>query len=174
MNRSASEETELDLNLKTEMKEIPRFGLRIPIKKDFENLEYFGMGNRECYIDFQEHAKMGIWRSNVTSEYEPYIRPQDCGNHMKVSYLSVSNDRSKIVFNATNPFEFSALHYTIEDLDKAEHTYELSESDTTEVLVCYKNRGIGSGSCGPVLSEKYQVTDRIIDFQFSLTCDSKQ
>lgn len=174
MNRSASEETELDLNLKTEMKEIPRFGLRIPLKKDFENLEYFGMGNRECYIDFQEHAKMGIWRSNVTSEYEPYIRPQDCGNHMKVSYLSVSNDRSKIVFNATNPFEFSALHYTIEDLDKAEHTYELSESDTTEVLVCYKNRGIGSGSCGPVLSEKYQVTDRIIDFQFSLTCDSRQ
>ena len=168
MNRSSSEETDLDLNLKTEMNEVPRFGLRFPVKKNFENIEYFGMGDRECYIDYQEHAKMGVWSSDVTSEYEPYIRPQDCGNHFNVKYLALSNDTSTIEFDSSNAFEFSALHYTIEDIDRIEHAYELTESDSTEVLICYKNRGVGSHSCGPVLSEKYQVTDRVIDFKFSI------
>lgn len=35
MHRSSSEETSLDLNLKKELDEVPRFGMRIPLKSDF-------------------------------------------------------------------------------------------------------------------------------------------
>jgi len=167
MNRSSSEETELDLNLKTDINEIPRFGMRIPLKSGFENLEYFGRGERECYIDYKAHAKMGVWNSTVTDEYEPYIRPQDCGNHTDVKYLALSGD-TEVRFVSEKPFEFSALHYSIEQLDEAQHTFELEKSNSTEVLVCYKNRGVGSGSCGPALQDKYKVTDKIIDFEFEM------
>ncbi|MGN1128306.1 MAG: glycoside hydrolase family 2 TIM barrel-domain containing protein, partial [Candidatus Flemingiibacterium sp.] len=167
MNRSSSEETELDLHLKTEINEIPRFAMRFALKPEFENLRYFGRGDRECYIDYKSHSRMGVWESSVTAEYEPYIRPQECGNHTDVKELSVSG-YNKIYFASDKPFEFSSLHYTVEELDRAKHTFELTQSGTTEVLICYKNRGIGSQSCGPALSEKYRVTDKVIDFEFRI------
>ncbi len=168
MNRSSSEETDLDLNLKTEMKEIPRFGIRFPLKKEFEELEFFGMGPRECYVDYQSHARMGIWASTAAAEYEPYIRPQECGSHYNTRWVTLENGRDQVHFQADTAFEFSALHYTMEELDAKNHTFELEESDTTEVLICYKNRGIGTGSCGPLLQEKYQITDQHIDFGFAV------
>lgn len=168
LNRSSSEETDLDIHLKTEISQIPRFGMRFALDPDFENMEYFGRGDRECYIDYQAHAKVGIWESTVTEEYEPYIVPQECGNHTDTRRLSLNGCDTALHFTSENAFEFSALHYTMEQLDAARHAYELTPDDSTEVILCYKNRGIGSASCGPLLQKKYQVTDKVIDFAFSI------
>jgi len=167
MNRSSSEETDLDLNLKTELAEVPRFGMRFALDPDFENFEYFGMGDRECYMDYQNHAKMAVWSSTVSKEYEPYIKPQDCGNHINTKWLTFT-DKEGLTFTAQDKFEFSALHYTLEELDKKTHAFELEESKSTEVIISYKNRGVGSASCGPALTEPYQVRDKKIHFGFRI------
>lgn len=167
MNRTSSEETSLDLNLKKDIDEVPRFAMRFALKPEFEDISYFGMGDRECYADYHEHAKMNVWNSTVTDEYEPYIVPQDCGNHIKVSRLELKSDKNAAEFKADSAFEFSALHYTMEELYEKKHAFELNASDSTEVMICYKNRGVGSNSCGPALSRKYCVTDKVIDFKFS-------
>ena len=168
LNRSSSEESDVDIHLKTEIKDVPRFGMRIPLISEFEDIEYFGKGERECYIDYQKHAKMGVWNSTITDEFEPYIRPQECGNHMNVSYVKALSGNNSIEFSSDKPFEFSALHYTIEELDIKRHNFELEESNSSEILICYKNRGVGSNSCGPLLSDKYKITDSRIDFEFYL------
>lgn len=59
MNRNSSEETAVDLKLKKDIDEVPRFGMRFAFKPEFKNIEYFGKGSRECYIDYREHAKNG-------------------------------------------------------------------------------------------------------------------
>ena len=56
-------------------------------------------------------------------------------------------------FETDKTFEFSALHYTIEELYEKAHAFELEQSKSTEVLICYKNRGVGSHSCGPELQK---------------------
>ena len=167
MHRSSSEETSLDLKLKQDIDEIPRFAVRVPLISEFEELSYFGKGPRECYIDYQSHAKMGYWKSTVTDEYEPYIRPQECGNHMDVRMLQISGV-DKVIVKSEKTFDFSALHYTVEELDEKNHAYELQTSDSTELILAYKNRGIGSNSCGPALLDKYKVKDKVIDFCFLL------
>lgn len=165
MNRSSREETVLDLKLKTELPEVPRFGMRFAFDPDLEELCYYGKGPWECYVDYQEHTKMGIWESTVSGEYEPYIRPQDCGNHIGVKWVRLGKNED-VCIQAKETFEFSALHYTIEELDSKAHAFELDKAQSTEVIVSYKNRGIGSCSCGPALSEKYQVRDKEIHFGF--------
>ena len=165
--RTMVEETNLDLKKKTEMNEVPRFGVRIPLNKEFTDITYFGMGDKENYVDFSAHTKMGVYTNKVENEVEPYIRPQEMGNHLKTKYLKVYGKNS-VEFKSEKGFEFSALPYTIEDLDKAEHVYELPESKSTEVLICYKNRGVGSNSCGPKIADKYKVTDKVIDFKFTI------
>ena len=168
LNRTHTEETTLDLNEKKPLDEVPRFGVRFALNEELENIEYFGMGDRECYADFKAHAKMGLYRSTVTKEYEPYIRPQECGNHLKTQYLLLSDNigNSAVKFSGLPSFDFSALHFTVEELDRKQHAFELQKSNTTEVLICYKNRGVGSSSCGPDLSERYCVNDSEISFEF--------
>ncbi len=168
MNRTSSEETSLDLNLKKDIDEVPRFAMRFALKPEFEDITYFGMGDRECYVDYHEHAKMNVWNSTVTDEYEPYIVPQDCGNHINVKWLELKSDTDSVGFSADRAFEFSALHYTMEEMYEKAHAFELEKSNSTEVMVCYKNRGVGSNSCGPALSRKYCVTDKVIDFEFNI------
>ena len=162
------QQTECDLKPKVEVKEVPRFGMRFALRRDMNQLEYFGMGDRECYVDYQENARMGLWHSTVEQEYEPYIMPQEFGNHLNTTYLKLSDADSEICFLADVGFEFSALPYKIEELDSAKHTFELPKPDSTEVLLCCKNRGIGSGSCGPDLNDRYRIKDETISFTFRM------
>lgn len=151
-----------------DMKEVPRFGMRFSFVEEFEDLEYFGMGDRECYVDFRHHSKMGLWKNTVTGEYEPYIMPQECGNHIATRYATLAAGEAKVTFRGADSFEFSALHHTVENLFACQHSFELPQPDSTEVIICYKNRGIGSGSCVAPLIEKYRILDETIDFTFHL------
>ncbi|MBE7038480.1 MAG: DUF4981 domain-containing protein [Ruminococcaceae bacterium] len=168
MERTMVEETDLDLHKKSEIDEVPRFGVRFHIKKDYQNIEYFGMGPKECYVDYKEHSKMGIFKSSADNEYEPYIMPQECGNHYNTKWLDIDNGDSHLKFAAKDKFEFSYLNYSIEELYEKKHAFELEKSPCGELIICYKNRGVGSNSCGPQLSKKYCVTDREINFKFDL------
>lgn len=40
--------------------------------------------------------------------------------------------------------------------------------NATFLIIDYKQSGIGSNSCGPVLEEKYQLNESEIDFSFYL------
>ncbi len=163
--RTSSEEI-IDPKLKGEIDELPRFGMRFPLTDELERFSYFGMGPRECYIDYHDHARPGIFDSTVSGEYEPYVRPQEHGSHYASRWVDFENGSLRVT--ADNTFEFSALHHTIEELDDCRHACDLTESGTTELLVCYKNRGIGSNSCGPALSEKYKFKDTAFDFGFTI------
>ena len=151
-----------------DMTEVPRFGMRFSLTEDFEDLEYFGMGDRETYVDFCNHSKMGLWKNTVTGEYEPYIMPQDHGNHTKTRYATLTSPAAAVTFRGADSFEFSALHHTVEDLFACQHAFELPKPDSTEVIISYKSRGIGSGSCVAPLIQKYRITDETIDFQFHI------
>ncbi len=151
-----------------DIKEVPRFGMRFSLRKEFEGLEYFGMGDGESYVDFCHYTKMGLWKGTVTEEYTPYIMPQDHSNHIKTRFVTLDNGGASVTFRGADTFEFSALHHRMEDLFACQHAFELPETDSTEVIICYKNRGIGSGSCVAPLIDKYRITDKTIDFKFSI------
>ncbi len=158
------------LNEKINRLHIPRFGMQFMLKQGMEHIKYFGKGPDECYIDFQSHARMGVWESTVTSEYEPYIFPQECGNHIGTEWLKIwDNDGKSLLFKADGTFEFSALHFTPEQLDSATHRHLLKPMGETAVIINYKVGGIGSNSCGPALPEKYQLNDRKIGYGFSIS-----
>ena len=49
------------------------------------------------------------------------------------------------------------------------HTDELVKDKVTNVRIDYKVSGVGSGSCGPELSEKYQLREEKIRMNFWIT-----
>ncbi len=147
--------------------QIPRFGMLFEFTKDFENLRYFALGPASTYIDMTAHAQYGIYNTTVTEEFLSMIKPQDCANHYGADFFSLTNGENTVTVNGDG-FEFSVLHYTPEQLTDAKHNYELEESDSTVAIVCYKNNGIGTNSCGPRLPEMYKFNDREFDFAFEM------
>lgn len=58
--------------------------------------------------------------------------------------------------------------HIFEHLTKKKHSYELEPSGYTVVCLDYAQSGIGSNSCGPVLSEKYQLNQNHFEFDMTL------
>ena len=149
------------------IEQIPRFALQLETVDGFENLEYFAKGPRSCYTDIQNHAYHGIFRTSVTDQYEDMIMPQECGNHVDTKYCAISDGTSTICASG-NGFEFSALHYSPEMLEKAKHNWELVHSAHTFLLVNYKVCGLGSNSCGHRALPPYSFYEKQFTFAFAL------
>ena len=147
--------------------QVPRFGFLFEFTKDFENLKYAAYGPLSSYIDMVAHTYYGVYNSTVTDEFVPMIKPQDCANHYGADFAEVTNGKNTARFSG-KAFEFSALHYTPEELTDKKHIHELCESESTVMLICYKNNGIGSNSCGPRLPEMYKFKDREFTFDFEM------
>ena len=144
---------------------LPRLGLEFELCQKDADFEYFGKGPMENYQDISHHAPVGRYKSRAKKEYVPYVFPQEHGNHEKTSELIVSG----IKFRAQNPFNFSVLAYPPEEILKAKHTNEVTFGKTTFVHIDYKMSGIGTGSCGPRVFEKYRLEEKDINFKFVIS-----
>lgn len=147
--------------------QIPRFGFLFELKKDFESIKYAAYGPQSSYIDMLAHTCYGVYSSTVTGEFVPMIKPQECANHYGADFVELTNGENTVRFDGKG-FEFSALHYTPEQLADTNHIHELVEKDSSVVIINYKNNGIGSNSCGPRLPEMHKFKDREFDFKFEI------
>ena len=164
---------EIRVNIVADIREklifLPRFGMELVMREGSNRLEYFGLGPDENYPDMNHHVFMGRYKSFVSEQYFPYIKPQEHGNHGNVKWAAVYDILGRgLLFRADTRFDFSASHYTAEDLTKAAHTNELNPRGETIIRIDYKNGGIGSGSCGPYTFEKYLLTDKKIAYSFGM------
>jgi beta-galactosidase len=136
---------------------------------DLEKLEWFGRGPWENYWDRKASAMVGLYRSTVTDQYVPYIMPQEHGHKTDVRWLALTDAGGYGVSVIGQPaIEFSASHFTADDLYTARHTVDLTPRD--EVMVCldHLQRGLGTGSCGPDTLEQYRLLDSEYKFAYRL------
>lgn len=151
-----------------EFPDLPRFGVRLFLDKKLENIAYFGMGPYESYIDKHQSTSHGIYRAKLSEMHEDYINPQENGSHYDCDYVELANGQFGMVVAAKKTFSFNASVYTQEELERAAHNFELKESDSTVLCLDYALNGIGSNSCGPVVTDKYRFDDIKFDFDISI------
>ena len=104
-----------------------------------------------------------MFLSAADYEYVNYIRPQEHGNHTSAKMLKIG----KMCIESDN-FEFNVSSYSTDALTKAEHINELVRDGKTHLRIDYKVSGIGSNSCGPQLAEQYRVSEKKINFNFTI------
>ncbi len=142
---------------------LPRLGFEFTVQdKDFT---YYGYGPYESYIDMHHGSKMGMYSSNAQSEYVPYIKPQEHGNHYNTKMLKLG----AFCFESAQGFEFNVSEYSTGELSSKAHSYELVKNGKTNVRIDYKVSGIGSNSCGPEIMERYRMNDKKVSFKFTIS-----
>ena len=64
--------------------------------------------------------------------------------------------------------EAGAMHYSLENLTSAGHTWKLRYMDETVWNLDYKQCGIGNGACGPRTLPEYLVPCEMVEFKVTL------
>ena len=171
------------------LKEAPRYGLRWRMPQEFSNVRFYGRGPWENYCDRKDGAMFDIYSCNVADMYVPYVRPQENGHRVDVRWLEIKNAKGKglVILAMENPFEFNALHNSIEDFDceesdapyqwnnfvendphdvgrarnvmkKQTHVSDISPRNFTEICIDSRMTGVGGdNSWGAETYEKYKV-----------------
>ncbi|MEL7484578.1 MAG: glycoside hydrolase family 2 TIM barrel-domain containing protein, partial [Planctomycetota bacterium] len=129
---------------------LPRFGMRAELTGDFEQIEWLGPGPEETYWD-RASLPVGRYSSTVAEQYFAYSEPQETGNHVATRWLVLSNADTALAVWADagacsvpgQPLSFSALPYSVEQLDRAKHTHELEPDGSTHLCLDLAQTGVG-------------------------------
>ncbi|MFG6686057.1 glycoside hydrolase family 2 TIM barrel-domain containing protein [Mariniflexile sp. HNIBRBA6329] len=162
---------------KADLSEIPRIGMVFRMPKEFNNLEYFGRGPWENYIDRNTAAFVGHYSSKVADQYVAYGRPQENGHKTDVRWFSLKNQIGlgfEIEANGET-IEFNALHHSTNDFDPGKEKLlrtpaDVKDRDFVEVHIDHKMMGVGGDtSWGAKPHAPYMYyADKVYEYSFSI------
>lgn len=155
--------------------ELPRFGMRMEVNRNYDNLTYYGRGPEENYIDRWTSTFVGKYESKVADQFYWYSRPQETGNKTDVRWLTLT-DQNGVGLEVTGiqPIAFSALHSAPEDLDpgltrKLQHSIDILPRKDIILHVDLKQRGVGGdNSWGELPHREYRMLDKKYTYSYTL------
>ncbi|WPV02940.1 glycoside hydrolase family 2 TIM barrel-domain containing protein [Mucilaginibacter sp. cycad4] len=147
-----------------------RLGVRLFLKQDFNQFEYFGRGPMENYADRKSGFDVGRYTSTIAQQMTPYEKPMDCGNHEDVRWANVSTAKGTgiAVKQADELFQVTALPYSDEEMTDVEYKIDLPKSKGTVLCISHKTLGVGSNGCGPKPLEQYRVYAKPASFSYQI------
>lgn len=154
--------------------ELPRFGMMMAVDGKFDQLEWFGRGPHENYMDRKTSAIVGNYRSTPEEQYVPYIAPEENGYKTDTRWITLTDDSGKgIMLKAVPYINFSALHFTNEDLTREQregmHTIDLVPRKDIYINVDYAQMGVGGdNSWGAKPLAKYSLPFKEYNYSFIL------
>ena len=127
--------------------ELPVFGVRMSTLHPAARVCWTGLSG-ETYPDRYKGAQFGRW--NEQPHIPAYLVPQDCGVHMGTRTLTLEQQDAACRTTAAltlrmaeEPFAFSALPNTPQELENAAHRDELPCTGRTVLSVLGAVRGVG-------------------------------
>lgn len=159
--------------------QMPVFGLRMVMPTMATGFTYEGLSG-ETYPDRMAGGVPGVYEVKGLP-VTPYMVPQDCGMHMATKWVEVR--RNTQLANTANPpesglkitmdgepFAFSCLPYTAEELESATHHEELPPARRTVLCVYGAVRGVGGiNSWGADVEEAYHLSaEKDMAFSFNI------
>lgn len=159
---------------------LPVFGMRFIMPTKAVGYTYEGLSG-ETYPDRMAGGVPGTYHIEGLP-VTPYMVPQDCNVHMATKKLTVTRattlnnaDADKTTFSLQfealgEPFAFSCIPYTAEELENATHHEELPLPRRTVVSILGKVRGVGGiDSWGSDVMPQYQIdATQDISYAFSI------
>jgi len=155
-----------------------RFGMEMQMPKEFSNVEFYGKGPHENYIDRANSQTIGVWKQTVADQYHSYVRPQESGNKTDVRYWKVLNAQGKgLEFEGTEPLEMKSLNYTDDDLYSGpvkhhvqRHSGDLTPRPFTVVSIAAREMGVGCvNSWGAWPRTEYQMPYKDYKYTFIIS-----
>jgi beta-galactosidase len=150
--------------------ELIRFGMRMTMPGEYENMTWYGRGPFESYWDRKTAAFVDLYHGKVTDQYTPYISPQENGNKTDVRWASwADNSGLGLMVKADSLVNVAAHNYTQPDLEQATHTNEVPVKDIVEIHIDLQQMGVGGDtSWGAYTHDQYRLLGSEYVYGFTL------
>ncbi len=150
---------ELSLNMTGLVLPMVKAGARLGINKEFCNVNWYGRGPHEAYIDRKTGQKIGIYKATPETLEHRYMRPQENGNRTDTRSITVTNNEGYgFEVYSDKTFDFSLREYSQEQLESAKHLYELKKDNFLTLNIDHRQRGVGGDMPGNAcLHEPYKL-----------------
>ncbi|MBK8089764.1 MAG: DUF4981 domain-containing protein [Chitinophagaceae bacterium] len=161
------------LNVKPGLPNIPKVGMQGAINRSYDQIEYFGLGPMENYIDRKYGSDVGIYNQNIFDFMEPYVVPQENGNRTDVRWMYLNNPKSKdgLLIVADSLLSMSAWPYTEENIQNAKHTNKLKDAGFITLNIDLIQMGVGGNDSWSDVAaplEQYQIKAKNYHYSFYL------
>jgi len=160
---------------KSNLPDLPRFGMQMVFKGEFDQIQWYGRGPHETYWDRKSGARVGLYQGTVMEQYTPYVRPQENGNKTDVRWMALTNKRGVGLLVVGDPLlEASALHFLAQDFDpgprkRQRHAVDLERRDLVTLNVDLHQMGVGGDtSWGARPHPSYTLPAREYAYRFRL------
>ena len=170
---------------------LPRVGMNVELIRELDNVEWFGRGPFENYIDRNLAADVGRYRNIVADHYVPYLRPQENGYKTEVRWLSLDNGADAgLLVVADDLISFGVHHNRMADFippakiaitdedgpgarDNEErvniHVNDIVPLDIVSLDIDYGQMGVGGDdSWGAHTLQKYTLNETAYNYAFTL------
>ncbi len=169
----------------TNLPEIPRMGMNLQLTREYENMQWFGRGPQENYLDRNSGALVGLYGGKVKDQYWAYIRPQENGNKTDVRWVTFTNNEGNGLLSVGLPLlSVRAHHNVMEDFESPvrtvgriyegktvvnRHISDVKERNLVSVNLDYKQMGVGGdNSWGDRTHAEYTLKDSVYNYSFRL------
>lgn len=152
----------------TGCKQLPRIGYTCSVDSDFRNVVWYGAGPLSSYSDRCSSSSIGIYKSTITDMFQNYARPQENGNRMNIRWVELLGNNRLIRIQTDNPINFSISDYSVKNVYKAKHSFDLNVNRNPMIFLDAAMGPIGNASAGPQAIEKYWIKDGKYKIDFDI------
>jgi beta-galactosidase len=155
---------------KTSLPKLPRLGTQMVIPAGFERIAWLGPGPQETYSD-RKDARVGLYSGKVSDQFfYDYVEPGESGNKVDVRWVALANAKGVGLLAAGLPLlSVNAINHTTDDLQSAEHPFQLPKRDIAVVnLDCRQQGAGGDDSWGAWPHEEYLIPCQAQRYSFRL------
>jgi beta-galactosidase len=162
------------LEVKPGLPNIPKVGMQMGIAQEYQNIEWFGRGPLENYVDRRYGFDAGIYSKNIYEFMEPYVVPQENGNRTDVRWMYLSDPKNKdgLLIVADSLLSMSAWPYTEENIQSAKHTNKLKDAGYITLNIDLVQMGVGGNDSWSDVAaplDQYQVKAQSYNYSFYIT-----
>lgn len=160
-------DVKMHLNAASSLPDLVKFGVTLGVSSKYKQTAYYGNGPHETYIDRKRNAQVDEYQFNTGDLFYNYAKPQENGNRTDVRWLKMSEKgKGGIEFMAEPLFGFSVWPYSAENIEKAQHTYDLQKQGFYTVNINMGQAGLGGMSASPLDHQRLKAGN--YNFQFRM------
>lgn len=159
-----------------ELPEMPRFGMYLELRPEFENVKWFGRGPFDNYSDRKSAAVIDEYSMKADSLFFPYPRAQESGYRTDVRCMSMLNKENMGIMAVGEPtictgvlhFDMNKLNFN-RDSTGNNHGGSMINDDFIWWNIDYQQMGVGGDdSWGAKVHSEYILPYRDYDYGFTL------
>lgn len=157
--------------------EMPRFGMRMVLNGEYDQMTWLGRGPHESYWDRKSSADIDLYRASVWEQFHPYVRAQETANKTDVRWMALQNKAGEglLVKSLSEPLGVSAWNFPIEDLyyipSMIQHIHggSIEKKDLVWLNIDNQQMGVaGDNTWGAQTHPEYTITPVARQYAFML------